>query len=564
MMEPIERQEEKQDNETRPVYVVGHKNPDTDSICSAIAYAHLKNQSGTGRYVPKRAGAVNNETQFVLSYFGVEAPSLLEDVNVQMRDIDYRKTKGVSDTISLRTAWKKMKDEDVVTLPIVRGENKLHGLITINDIAISYMDVYENTTLAKARTPIGNLMEVLEGELILGNPHARIVKGKTIIAAAQVDLVEASVDEDDVVIVANREDVQREAIEHGASCLIVCLGAKVSEEMIAYAKEKQCSIISTRMDTFAASRTIYQSIPIRYFMRKNNLVTFQLDDTLDEVKETMSTLRHRDFPITDDVGTYYGMVSRRNLLAMRRKQVILVDHNEKTQAVNGIENAEIIEVIDHHKIGSLETINPVYFRNQPVGCTGTIIYQMYREQNVIPTKTIAGLLCATILSDTLMFRSPTCTALDEQTALELAKIAEIDVESFAMDMFAAGSDLAGKTAEEIFYQDYKTFQIADVTFGIGQINSMNQQELTLLGEKMEAYLQKNYLMAKCDMIFFTLTNILEESSTLLCYGDKALDLAKEAFSVEAEGVSCYLKGVVSRKKQLVPALVTTLQQWENM
>lgn len=549
--------------EQQTIHVVGHKNPDTDSICSAIAYAYLKNAGQPGPYTPNRAGNINNETNFVLQYFGVEPPAYLEDVNVQMQDIDFRETTGVPDTISIRTAWQLMKEQDVVTLPIVQGGNKLEGLITINDIAKSYMDVFDNRILALARTPIGNLLDVLEGTLICGNPHARIVNGKVLIGAADRNVPEASIEEDDLILVADREENQREAIEQGASCLIVCLNAKISPAIIALAKERQCNIITTYLDTYSAARMINQSIPIKYFMRRSNLVTFQLEDTLDSVKEVMSKLRHRDFPITDAIGNYYGMVSRRNLLAMRRKQVILVDHNERSQAVAGIENAEILEIIDHHRIGTLETINPVYFRNQPVGCTATIIYQMFLEQNVTPPKEIAGLLCSAILSDTLMFRSPTCTPMDESAARQLSRLADIDIETYAMEMFAAGSDLIGKSPEEIFYQDFKTFQIGDTTFGVGQISSMNRQELLSLQEQMHAYLEEGYLSTKCDMIFFVMTNILEEASDMLFYGEQAAQLVTEAFLTEPEGNVCHLPGVVSRKKQIVPLLVSTLQQWES-
>ncbi|MDE7366941.1 MAG: putative manganese-dependent inorganic diphosphatase [Lachnospiraceae bacterium] len=549
--------------EQRLINIIGHKNPDTDSICSAIAYAYLKNIEHPGHYIARRAGGINNETNFVLNYFGASEPDYLEDVNVQMRDIDFRETKGVPDTISIRNAWQLMKEQDVVTLPIIQNGNKLEGLITINDIAKSYMDVFDNNILALARTPISNLMEVLEGTLICGNPHARIVNGKVLIGAANIDVMDACIEEDDLVLVADREETQRAAIEQGAFCIIVCLNAKISPEIIQLAEEHQCNIITTYYDTYSAARMINQCIPIRYFMRRSNLVTFQLDDTLDSVKEIMSKLRHRDFPITDAVGNYYGMVSRRNLLAMRRKQVILVDHNERSQAVTGIENAEILEIIDHHRIGSMETINPVYFRNQPVGCTATIVYQMYLEQGVTPPKQMAGLLCSAILSDTLMFRSPTCTPMDESAARQLSNLAGIDIESYAMEMFAAGSDLVGKSPEEIFYQDFKTFQVGDITFGAGQISSLNQQELADLQVKIHAYLKDSYTATKCDMIFFVMTNILDEGSTMLFYGEQADVLVKEAFQTELTDNTCYLPGVVSRKKQIVPLLVSTLQQWDN-
>lgn len=549
--------------EQRPIHIVGHRNPDTDSICSAISYAYLKNIEHPGRYIANRAGSLNNETQFVLDYFQIPVPDYLEDVNVQMRDIDFRETKGVADTISIRTAWQLMREQDVVTLPIIQGETKLEGLITINDIARSYMEVFDNHILGLARTPISNVLEVLNGTLLYGNPHALIVSGKILIGAANLDIMEACIEDDDIVLVADREETQREAIEHGASCLIVCLNAKVSPDIIALAKEHQCNIITTYLDTYSTARMINQCIPIRYFMRHSNLVTFQLDDTLDSVKDVMSKLRHRDFPITDDIGNYYGMVSRRNLLAMRRKQVILVDHNEKSQAVSGIENAELLEIIDHHRIGALETINPVYFRNQPVGCTATIIYQMYLEQGATPPPAIAGLLCSAILSDTLMFRSPTCTPMDESAARQLSKLANIDIEAYAMEMFAAGSDLVGKSPEEIFYQDFKTFHVDDTTFGVGQISSMNQQELANLQNEIHQYLKDSYTKTHCDMIFFVMTNILEESSTMLFYGESAEELVREAFQLKPDKNCCYLPGVVSRKKQIVPLLVSTLQQWNS-
>ena len=548
--------------EQKQIHIVGHKNPDTDSICSALAYAYLKNAKEPGRYIANRAGAINNETKYVLDYFGVEEPELLSDVNVQIRDIEIRHTTAVRDKISLRAAWLLMHEEDVVTLPIIHKDKKLKGLITVNDIAKSYMDFYDNTVLGQAKTPLVNLIEVLDGRLVCGNRDFVIESGKIFIGAANLVVDEACIEENDIVLLVDREDTQREAIKNGASCLIVGLNAKVSKEIIDLANEHNCNIITTYLDIYSAARVINQSIPIRYFMHSSNLVTFDLDDTLENVKEIMSKLRHRDFPIIDDVGNYCGMVSRRNLLAMKKKQVILVDHNERTQAVNGMENADILEIIDHHRIGTIETINPVYFRNQPVGCTGTILYQMYCEQGVKPPKDMAGLMCAAIISDTLMFRSPTCTVLDKEAAEALSKIAEINIESFAMDMFTAGSSFADKTPEELLNQDFKTFDVEDVTFGVGQISSMNKHELDKLAVKMDKYLSANYLSTKCDMIFFIMTDILREGSTILCYGEDSEKLMEDAFELELDGNSCYLEGVVSRKKQIVPRLVETLQ-WDE-
>lgn len=546
--------------EPTPIIVVGHKNPDTDSICSAISYANLKNQIHPGICIPKRAGNINAETAFVLSYFKQEIPELLEDVNTQVMDIEYRKTPAVKENISIKDAWKMMRELDVVTLPIAGRNNMLEGIITINDIAKSYMDDFESDVISKAKTPYVNLVNVLEGELIAGNPHNHIVNGKVIIGAANQQLIEGLVAKDDIMIVGDRVDTQIYGIEMGVGCLILCLDAPVSPLVLQLAEERECSVIRTKLDTYTVARLINQSIPVRYFMRKEHLVTFQLDESVDAIKEIMSKLRHRDFPVVDDFGHYYGMVSRRNLLALRKKKVILVDHNEKSQAVNGIENAEICEIIDHHRLGSLQTISPVYFRNQPVGCTATIIYQMYQENNQPIPKEIAGLLCAAILSDTLLFRSPTCTPLDEATAKSLAGIAEIDLESFAMEMFEAGSSLRNKTPEELFNQDYKTFQVEEMNIGVSQLSSINQRELDHVTALMQEYVPANIDKMPVQLSYVMLTNIHKQHSDLLAFGPDAITYAAEAFHVTADGNICHLPGVVSRKKQVVPALAAKLQE----
>ena len=543
-----------------PIIVVGHKNPDTDSVCSAIAYANLKNQITPDSCIPKRAGNLNNETNFVLNYFKIHTPDLIEDVNTQVMDIEYRKTPGIKDTISIKEAWNMMKELDVVTLPVVTRNNMLEGIITINDIAKSYMDVYDNNVLAMAKTPYSNLVDVLEGNLIAGNLHNHIVNGKVTIGSSNPHIIENLIGQDDIMIVGDRVDTQICGIEMGVGCLILCLDAPVNPLVLQLAKERECSVITTKLDTYTVARLINQSIPVKYFMRKQHLVTFQLDETVDAIKEIMSKKRHRDFPIVDDFGHYYGMVSRRNLLALRKKKVILVDHNEKSQAVDGIEDAEICEIIDHHRLGSLETISPVYFRNQPVGCTATIIYQMYQENNQPVSREIAGILCAAILSDTLLFRSPTCTPLDEATARELAEIAEIDMEAFAMEMFEAGSSLKNKTPEQLFNQDYKAFQVDTLSIGVSQISSINQRELNHVADIMQEYVTANLPSMATQLVYIMLTNIRDQSSTLLAFGNDAEKYAAEAFSVEPNGNICSLPGVVSRKKQVVPALVSRLQE----
>ena len=546
-------------NGEKKVWVVGHKNPDTDSICAALAYAELKNRKEAGKYVAKRAGAVSEETRYVLDYFDVKEPELVSDAGAQVKDIEVRETKGVCSHMSLKQAWEMMKDSDVVTLPIVNAKNKLEGLIVTGDIATSYMDVYDNKVLATARTQYRNIVETMDGELLTGNEHGYFVKGKVVVASGDDEVMKEYIEKDDLVILANRPESQRCALELNASCMVVCAGTEVSEEILNMAKERECVVISTPFDTFTAARLINQSMPIKYFMKKDNLVTFELEDYVDDVKEEMAKVRHRDFPVLDENGNYVGMISRRNLLNMKKKQVILVDHNEKTQAVDGIDGAEILEIIDHHRIGNLETAGPVFFRNQPLGCTGTIIYQMYHEQKEEITKKVAGMLLSAILSDTLMFRSPTCTPVDKAAAEELAKIAEVDIETHAKNMFRAGSNFKNKTIEEIFFQDFKKFSAAEKDFGVGQISAMGADELFAIKDQIVAYMDTVLTEKKLNMVFIMLTDILEETTYLICAGDGANQVAEAAFKQEKDGDYYVLKGVVSRKKQIIPPFMSVLQ-----
>ncbi len=461
----------------RTVWIVGHKNPDTDSVCAAIAYADLKNKTEEGVFEAKRCGHMNEETKYVLEHFGVNAPSYISDVGAQIKDIELAITPGVDNHISMKNAWELMKQEKAVTLPVVREDGTLEGLIVNSDIAGSYMDVYDNHILGRARTQYKNMVETLEGQILCGNAHAYYTKGKVVVATATPEMMEEYIQEDDLVIVGNRYEVQLCAIEMNASCIIVCSDAPVSKTIVRLAQEKDCVLMTTPYDTYTVARLINQSIPIKYFMRKDRLITFHSDDYVEDVKEIMGRERHRDFPVLDEEGRYVGMLSRRRLLNMRRKQVILVDHNEKNQAVDGIEEAELLEIIDHHRLGSLETISPVYFRNQHLVCTSTIIYQMYLEKGVPVPEKIAGILCAAILSDTLMFRSPTCTALDKAAAEELARLAHVDIPVLAEHMFQAGSDFSSKSPDELLFQDFKTFLVSGKEFVVAQITSKTAEDI---------------------------------------------------------------------------------------
>lgn len=543
----------------RKVYIIGHKNPDTDSICSAIAYANLKNKISNVCHEARRAGQVNGETEFVLKRFGKQAPIYLPDVRPQVKDTEVKEVPGLPSELSLKRAWDLMRAKQFTTSPILK-DKMLEGLITISDIATSDMDVYDSEIIGKAKTPYRNIVETLDGKLIVGDEDAIFDKGKVMIAAANPDVMEEYIDRGDLVILGNRYESQLCAIEMGAACLVVCMGSAVSLTIRRLATEKGCSIIETPHDTFIVARLINHCMPVGYFMTTENLITFRMTDFTADIQGQMAKKRFRDFPVVDRKGRYKGMISRRSLLGLNRKQIILVDHNEASQAVDGLESADILEIVDHHRIGSIETKEPVIFRNQPVGCTCTIIYQMYLENRIEVEPDIAGLLCSAILSDTLMFRSPTCTPQDKQYAEELAQIAGIEITSFASEMFQAGSNLKHKSQEEIFYQDFKKFTAGNRTFGVGQITSMSKEELDEIKNRMLPYMEKAYREHGVDMLFFMLTDIMGESTELILKGDHAVETIANAFDKVIKDDSIELKGVVSRKKQLIPPIMTALQQ----
>ena len=543
------------------VYVIGHKNPDTDSICSAIAYADIKNRTDkTKTYMARRAGQINEETEYVLKRFGVRAPGYLPNAGTQVKEIEIHEVPSVPGTISVKKAYSMMKNNNVVTLPITSPDNDLQGVITVSDIAESYMDSYDSHVMSLARTQYRSIADTLDGSVIVGNEHGYFIRGKVVVGAFHPDTMENYIEKDDLVILGNRAEDQLCAIEMDASCIIVGLGAKVTKTIQKFAEEKCCVIISSPHDTYTIARLINQSIPVKYLMRRSNLITFNTEDFLDDIKEVMKNQRHRDFPILNKKGKYVGTISRRNLIGNAGKKLILVDHNEESQAVDNVKEAEILEIIDHHRLGSLETMAPVMFRNEPVGCTGTIMYEIYKEKELEIAPNIAGLLCAAIISDTLMFRSPTCTFLDKAAAEALADIAGISIPEFASEMFRAGSNLKDKSPEEIFYQDFKKFIMGDVTFGVGQITSLDAGELESIKEQLLPQMESECGKHGIEMVFFMLTNSIEESTELLYYGSGAKEVIEKAFEdLPVNEVSCELKGVVSRKKQLIPAFMMALQ-----
>ena len=547
--------------EAHKVVVIGHRNPDTDSICSAIAYAELKNRTSTLVCEPRRAGKMNQETEFVLKKFGVTPPRMCTDVNPKIRDVDYRQVPGIPGSTSLRKAWEIMRDQQIDTLPITSADNELEGIITVKDIATANMDVFDTAVLAKSRTSYKNILETLNGTMVVGNADAVCTTGHIKIGTATPEMLESSVEKGDIVILSNRYESQLCAIEKEASLLIICNGAKVGRTIQRIADETGVAIMTTPVDTYAAGKLISQCAPISYYMTRDDIMKFTLVTPVADVTRVMAKVRHRYFPILDEEGKYCGMVSRRNVIALRKRRIILVDHNEATQAVEGFDQAEILEIIDHHRIGSLETSGPVYFRNQPVGCTATIVTQMYDENGVEIRPQIAGLLLAAILSDTLVFRSPTCTPVDVSTAHRLAKIAGVEIDAFASEMFEAGEKLDGKTPEEVFLQDFKVFMCGDIRFGVAQGSYMTRKNLQAAQALLQPYLEEARNKQNVEDLYMLLTDVPKEESVVICTGRYAAEVLSNGFeSRPAADGSWTLPGVVSRKKQFIPAMMSAYQE----
>ena len=539
------------------LYITGHKNPDTDSICAAIAYAEFKNKTGNIKAIPIRLGEVNRESQFILDYFDVEKPLFVETMKTQISDLNIDNIAAVSPEISLRMAWEIMKKNDIKTLPVTDRDNKLIGLASITDLANVFTDIWDSGILAKSNTPIENILDTLSAIIIYSEDQSPKYPGKILVAAMEPDSAKKSIEPGDIVICGNREDTQEAIIEAKASMMIVTGNPEVSESIIEKAKANNCSILSTPYDTYTTSKLITQSIPVGYVMAKNNIIKFREDDLVDDIKDIMLKTRFRSYPVVDATNHVVGSISRYHLISQTKKNLILVDHNEKTQSVDGIEDAVILEIIDHHRIADIQTGLPIYFRNEPVGSTSTIVASIFFENGIRPSKKTAGILVAAIISDTLMFRSPTSTNIDRLVLKRLTEIVDIDVEKFAENMFKAGTSLKGKTMEEIFHQDFKVFTLVDLKVGVSQVGTMDIEGFESMKEEMLVLMNKKASENHFNVLILMLTNILKDGSELLIAGENK-DLVSKTFNTTIENDCVYLPGILSRKKQIIPPLTDVI------
>lgn len=538
------------------IYITGHKNPDTDSICASIAYAELKKRLGITAK-PVRVGAINRETDFVLKHFGIEVPEYLESVRTQVSDLNIDEISPVSADISIKTAWSIMQKHNVKVLPVSDETGKLQGIVTLSDITGSYMNALNSNILSAGSTPLQNIIDTLNAKLIYGSDEEFRSTGKVVVAAVEPDSMEPFVEKGDIVLVGNRKDAQEKAIEIGASCIILTCGVETDGEVLEKARSGRCIVMETGYDTFTASRLINQSIPVGLVMTQKDLVCFRIGDYIDTIRDRMLKTRYRSYPVVDDEGCIRGFLSRYHLISHKRKKVILLDHNEKAQTIDGIGQSEILEIIDHHRLGDIQTGYPVYMRNEVVGSTSTLIASMFFENGIKPAGEIAGILCAAILSDTIRFKSPTTTYADISMASKLAKIAGIDIDGFSAQMFRAGSVLEGMSPQEILNNDFKEYMINKSKIGIGQISSFGIQNLQEFKNSLLKYMNEFLSNSGYSLLLLMVTDLVDEGSYLLFAGDNE-ELIGRAFGAEPAGGSVYLKGVVSRKKQVVPLLANAI------
>lgn len=534
------------------VYITGHRVPDTDSICSALAYADLKNRVGDVHAIPIRIGEINPETRFVLDYFQVDAPRYMDSMAPQLSELDYDRAHGISEETTLRKATELIEENHLNSLAVVNEANQLSGIISLSNITKSYANVWDDTVIGRSHTPLRNILEVLSASVLVEPKQPRPFTGAFNIYAME-EFNEDLIHENDLVMIGDRPRAQKDCIEHGVSLLILTNHSRLEEDLVPLAEEAGVTVIRTGLTTFMAACLLRQAVPVRFVMAKSNLVAFHQDDSLEDARQIMAKTRFRSYPILDNQDQVIGSISRYHLINTARKKLILVDHNERTQSIADLELAEIVEIIDHHRVANITTQQPIYFRNMPVGCTSTIVAQMYFEQGIRPSRAMAGLMCSAIISDTLYFRSPTATAADRFALERLAPIAGINPEEYAMEMFRAGTDLSTKKPSEILTQDVKFFNIEGLKVRVAQVFSMNADPLRALKERLLTRMEELLREQEEDLYILVMTDIFKESSTVLVKGDYAEAVAK-AFDASMQDHEFNAPGLLSRKKQLIPRI----------
>ena len=530
-----------------PIYVTGHRNPDTDSIVAAMAYAALRNACGDREYVAACLGHVSDETQIVLNRFGFQPPKLITNMYTQVRDLDYDRPPILGKNVTVGRGWAALQENvNSGAVPVTNEDGTLYGMLSREDVA-SY-----NMTLATLgvldQVPLFNVLSVLEGKVLNeAGENTDTIGGELSIALPQSRENLLFNRRNTIVICGHQPDMIRRALEMNVSCLIICQ-AELSEELRSF--ETTTCVISTPFEAYRAARLLFQSAPISRICKTKELICFHLEDRVDDVRERMLKYRYPCYPILDEQEKVVGVLTRYHLLRPRRKRVVLVDHNEASQSVPGLEEAEILEIIDHHRLADIQTNNPIYVRNDPVGSTNTIIAGMFQDRGLMPSEQMAGMMAAAILSDTVMFKSPTCTARDVKTAERMARIANVSLEELGREIFSAS--VGGKSVEELLFTDYKEFHIAGHEIAVAQITCVDSPQMLARKEEFLKLMRKTAKQKGFDLVILMLTDVLLEGSQLIYVGDD--ETIQQAFNETPRENTVFLPQVMSRKKQVIPML----------
>ena len=530
------------------IYVTGHRNPDTDSIVAAMSYAALKNALGEKEYVAVHLGTISDETNRMLERFHFQPPRFIQNVRTQVRDLDFDRPPCLDASVTMDRAWKLMREQKISAIPVVNEDGTLYGMLSAGDIATFSLNTVGNPRVDSI--PLFNLLSVIEGRVMGdGGDMVDSVSGSVSIALPQncENLLFDS--GDGIVLCGSQPDMIRRALDKQVACLILC---QTDVDPAWLENSGKTCVISTPLDASRVHRLIYQATPIDRPCATKGLISFHLDDYIDDVREVVLKSRYRCYPVLDEEQKVVGTLSRYHLLKPRRKQVVLVDHNELSQTVPGIEQAEILGIIDHHRLADIQTRQPISVRNEPVGSTNTIITSMYQEHGVTPSPHMAGLMAAAILSDTVMFKSPTCTKRDIAMAERLARIAKVSLSDLGRELFSGSND--GKSAEELLRSDFKEFHISEQVLGVGQVTCIDSQKLMERKDELLAAMRAAQKANSYDMVILMLTDVLQEGTQLLYIGSD--ETIRNAFAVEPKDNTVFLPGVMSRKKQVVPMLTT--------
>ena len=528
-----------------PIYVTGHRNPDTDSIVGAMAYAALRNALGDREYEAACLGRVSDETQTVLNRFGFAPPKLLTNIYTQVRDLDYDTPPLLSKEVTLYRGWDALREVEG-TIPVTNEDGTLYGMLSREDVA-SYNMIHAIAGVLKG-VPLFNVLSVLEGKVINeAGESVDMIAGEINIALPQSRENLLFNKKESIVICGHQPDMIRRAVEMNVNCLILCQ-TELPEE-IKQIPTETC-IISTPLDAYRACRLLFQSAPIKRICHRENLICFHLEDRLDDVKEQVLKYRYPCYPILDDEDKVVGVLTRYHLLRPRRKRVVLVDHNEASQSVPGLEEAEILEIIDHHRLADIQTTNPIYVRNEPVGSTNTIIAGMFQDRGLMPSANMAGMMAAAILSDTVMFKSPTCTPRDKRMAERMARLANISLDQLGREIFSNAVD--GKSAEDLLMTDYKEFHIAGHDLAVAQVTCVDASSTLERKEEFLDLMRRRAESRDFSVVILMLTDVLLDGSHLLYVGDD--EIIEQAFHVSPKDNLVFLPKIMSRKKQVIPML----------